>query len=47
MALRRFIRSSAAYAVACYILWVKDRHNGNLMIDNNVRTEGSLHRREI
>lgn len=29
-----FIKSSAAYAVACYILWVKDRHNGNIMVDN-------------
>ena len=24
------------HAVACYILWVKDRHNGNLMIDIKV-----------
>ena len=30
---QNFIRSCAGYAVASYILWAKDRHNGNMLID--------------
>lgn len=31
---RSLIESSAAYAIVSYILQAKDRHNGNIMIDN-------------
>ena len=34
---RSLIESSAAYAVVSYILQAKDRHNGNIMIDNTGR----------
>ncbi|KAF7723350.1 Phosphatidylinositol 4-kinase pik1alpha (PI4-kinase)(PtdIns-4-kinase) [Apophysomyces ossiformis] len=30
-----FMRSLAGYSIACYILQIKDRHNGNLLIDNS------------
>ncbi|KAI9804118.1 MAG: hypothetical protein M1825_001520 [Sarcosagium campestre] len=29
-----FARSLAAYSIICYILQLKDRHNGNVLIDN-------------
>jgi len=30
---RNFASSLAGYSVVCYLLWVKDRHNGNVLID--------------
>lgn len=29
------MRSLAGYSVACYVLQIKDRHNGNLLIDES------------
>jgi phosphatidylinositol 4-kinase len=36
-AIDAYISSLAGYSVVCYILAIKDRHNGNIMMDNKGR----------
>ncbi|KAI9914533.1 hypothetical protein PsorP6_007843 [Peronosclerospora sorghi] len=35
---RHFVESLAAYSIVCYVLQIKDRHNGNILVD----TEGHV-----
>lgn len=33
VAKKSFVSSLAAYSLACYVLFIKDRHNGNILVD--------------